>query len=232
MCPSLFDGSHFIATTDWGGSCRAWLCSPLGPKQFPRPLQLPERNSCLLQEKMHKLLEVYEQLGGEEDIVNPANELIKEGNIQKLSAKNGTTQERHLFLVSQAESQLQNPPSAFSGSGQYQQDLEAQGGGYSVASSDSLLGYLLSMALPWFPQVSNIDVPYIQHFCFLWSISATIKESPETRNVKTVAKHQDPICPRTKLWFTERRREEGVMVREPLKHLTYRKRHDLFFLFP
>lgn len=49
-------------------------------------------------EKMHKLLEVYEQLGGEEDIVNPANELIKEGNIQKLSAKNGTSQDRHLFL--------------------------------------------------------------------------------------------------------------------------------------
>ncbi|XP_033092637.1 FYVE, RhoGEF and PH domain-containing protein 3 isoform X9 [Trachypithecus francoisi] len=49
-------------------------------------------------EKMHKLLEVYEQLGGEEDIVNPANELIKEGQIQKLSAKNGTAQDRHLFL--------------------------------------------------------------------------------------------------------------------------------------
>ncbi|XP_006876837.1 PREDICTED: FYVE, RhoGEF and PH domain-containing protein 3 [Chrysochloris asiatica] len=49
-------------------------------------------------EKMHKLLEVYEQLGGEEDIVNPANEFIKEGHIQKLSAKNGTTQERYLFL--------------------------------------------------------------------------------------------------------------------------------------
>lgn len=49
---------------------------------------------------MHKLLEVYERLGGEEDIVNPANELIKEGHIQKLSAKNGTTQDRHLFLVS------------------------------------------------------------------------------------------------------------------------------------
>lgn len=49
---------------------------------------------------MHKLLEVYERLGGEEDIVNPANELIKEGPIQKLSAKNGTTQDRHLFLVS------------------------------------------------------------------------------------------------------------------------------------
>uniref|UniRef100_A0A8C5KR33 FYVE, RhoGEF and PH domain containing 3 n=1 Tax=Jaculus jaculus TaxID=51337 RepID=A0A8C5KR33_JACJA len=49
-------------------------------------------------EKMHKLLEVYGQLGGEEDIVNPANELIKEGQIQKLSAKNGTPQDRHLFL--------------------------------------------------------------------------------------------------------------------------------------
>ncbi|KAJ1110336.1 hypothetical protein NDU88_007689 [Pleurodeles waltl] len=49
-------------------------------------------------EKMHKLLEVYERLGGEEDIVNPANELIKEGHIHKLSAKNGTTQERYLFL--------------------------------------------------------------------------------------------------------------------------------------
>ena len=36
---------------------------------------------------MHKLLEVYERLGGEEDIVNPANELIKEGHILKLSAK-------------------------------------------------------------------------------------------------------------------------------------------------
>uniref|UniRef100_A0A8D1IWC3 FYVE, RhoGEF and PH domain containing 3 n=2 Tax=Sus scrofa TaxID=9823 RepID=A0A8D1IWC3_PIG len=49
-------------------------------------------------QKMHKLLEVYERLGGEEDIVNPANELIKEGHIQKLSAKNGTAQDRHLFL--------------------------------------------------------------------------------------------------------------------------------------
>lgn len=62
--------------------------------------QLACLTPCLLQEKMHKLLEVYEQLGGEEDIVNPANELIKEGHIQKLSAKNGTAQDRHLFLVS------------------------------------------------------------------------------------------------------------------------------------
>ncbi|KAM8930764.1 FYVE, RhoGEF and PH domain-containing protein 3 [Pelodytes ibericus] len=49
-------------------------------------------------EKMHKLLEVYERLGGEEDIVNPANEFVKEGNIQKLSAKNGTAQDRYLYL--------------------------------------------------------------------------------------------------------------------------------------
>ncbi|XP_014384990.1 PREDICTED: FYVE, RhoGEF and PH domain-containing protein 3 [Myotis brandtii] len=49
-------------------------------------------------EKMHKLLEVYEQLGGEEAVVNPANELIKEGHIQKLSAKTGAAQDRHLFL--------------------------------------------------------------------------------------------------------------------------------------
>ncbi|XP_051964304.1 FYVE, RhoGEF and PH domain-containing protein 3-like [Xyrauchen texanus] len=49
-------------------------------------------------EKMHKLLEVYERLGGEEDIVNPANELIKEGHIKKMSAKNGTAQERYLYV--------------------------------------------------------------------------------------------------------------------------------------
>ncbi|KAM6977532.1 LOW QUALITY PROTEIN: faciogenital dysplasia [Aplochiton taeniatus] len=49
-------------------------------------------------EKMKKLLEVYERLGGEEDIVNPANELIKEGHIKKMSAKNGTAQDRYLYL--------------------------------------------------------------------------------------------------------------------------------------
>ncbi|XP_028850527.1 faciogenital dysplasia isoform X1 [Denticeps clupeoides] len=49
-------------------------------------------------EKMNTLLEVYERLGGEEDIVNPANELIKEGHIKKMSAKNGTAQDRYLYL--------------------------------------------------------------------------------------------------------------------------------------
>lgn len=52
---------------------------------------------------MNKLLEVHERLGGEEDIVNPANELIKEGHIKKMSAKNGTAQDRYLYLVSRAE---------------------------------------------------------------------------------------------------------------------------------
>lgn len=51
------------------------------------------------QERMRKLLKVYELLGGEEDIVNPTNELIKEGHILKLSAKNGTSQDRYLILV-------------------------------------------------------------------------------------------------------------------------------------
>ena len=48
---------------------------------------------------MRKLLKVYELLGGEEDIVNPTNELIKEGHILKLSNKNGASQDRYLILV-------------------------------------------------------------------------------------------------------------------------------------
>lgn len=49
-------------------------------------------------EKLKKLLEIYEMLGEEEDIVNPSNELIKEGQILKLAARNTSAQERHLFL--------------------------------------------------------------------------------------------------------------------------------------
>ncbi|EMP26336.1 FYVE, RhoGEF and PH domain-containing protein 1 [Chelonia mydas] len=55
-----------------------------------------------IQERMHSLLKVYELLGGEEDIVSPTNELIKEGHILKLSAKNGTTQDRYLILAIRA----------------------------------------------------------------------------------------------------------------------------------
>ncbi|XP_015721778.1 FYVE, RhoGEF and PH domain-containing protein 4 isoform X3 [Coturnix japonica] len=49
-------------------------------------------------ENLKKLLEIYEMLGEEEDIVNPSNELIKEGQILKLAARNTSAQERHLFL--------------------------------------------------------------------------------------------------------------------------------------
>lgn len=58
--------------------------------------------NCIFAEKenLKKLLEIYEMLGEEEDIVNPSNELIKEGQILKLAARNTSAQERHLFLVS------------------------------------------------------------------------------------------------------------------------------------
>ena len=48
-------------------------------------------------ENLKKLLEIYE-MGEEEDIVNPSNELIKEGQILKLAARNTSAQERYLFL--------------------------------------------------------------------------------------------------------------------------------------
>uniref|UniRef100_A0A6I8NG53 FYVE, RhoGEF and PH domain containing 4 n=1 Tax=Ornithorhynchus anatinus TaxID=9258 RepID=A0A6I8NG53_ORNAN len=49
-------------------------------------------------ENLKKLLEVYEMLGEEEDIVHPSNELIREGQILKLAARNTSAQERYLFL--------------------------------------------------------------------------------------------------------------------------------------
>ena len=65
---------------------------------------------CVFQERMRKLLKVYELLGGEEDIVNPTNELIKEGHILKLSAKNGTSQDRYLILVRNTTKTTQTLP--------------------------------------------------------------------------------------------------------------------------
>lgn len=44
-------------------------------------------------------MEIYEMLGEEEDIVNPSNEFIKEGQILKLAARNASAMERYLFLV-------------------------------------------------------------------------------------------------------------------------------------
>ncbi|EPQ07428.1 FYVE, RhoGEF and PH domain-containing protein 4 [Myotis brandtii] len=49
-------------------------------------------------DNLKKLLEIYEMLGEEEDIVNPSNELIKEGQILKLAARNTSAQERYLLL--------------------------------------------------------------------------------------------------------------------------------------
>ncbi|XP_029008723.1 FYVE, RhoGEF and PH domain-containing protein 4a isoform X4 [Betta splendens] len=49
-------------------------------------------------ENLKKVIEIYEMLGEEEDIVNPSNEFIKEGHILKLAARNTSAMERYLFL--------------------------------------------------------------------------------------------------------------------------------------
>nr|XP_061812943.1 FYVE, RhoGEF and PH domain-containing protein 4-like [Nerophis lumbriciformis] len=49
-------------------------------------------------ENLKKLMEIYEILGEEEDIVNASNEFIKEGHILKLAARNTSAMERYLFL--------------------------------------------------------------------------------------------------------------------------------------
>nr|XP_042701754.1 FYVE, RhoGEF and PH domain-containing protein 1 [Chrysemys picta bellii] len=92
-----------------GGSGGVWvgaslLDSPRLSAPIAESLQLiataaEHSNAAICKmERMHSLLKVYELLGGEEDIVSPTNELIKEGHILKLSAKNGTTQDRYLIL--------------------------------------------------------------------------------------------------------------------------------------
>nr|XP_040018157.1 FYVE, RhoGEF and PH domain-containing protein 4-like isoform X5 [Gasterosteus aculeatus aculeatus] len=49
-------------------------------------------------DNLKKLMDIYEMLGEEEDIVNPSNEFIKEGHILKLAARNTSAMERYLFL--------------------------------------------------------------------------------------------------------------------------------------
>ncbi|KAL2093746.1 hypothetical protein ACEWY4_011058 [Coilia grayii] len=49
-------------------------------------------------ENLKKLLEIYEMVGEEEDIVNASNEFIKEGHILKLAARNTSAMDRYLFL--------------------------------------------------------------------------------------------------------------------------------------
>lgn len=67
---------------------RCWLFS-----------SLPDRFPCLPQERLQNLWEVYQRLGLEDDIVDPSNELIKEGPVQKISTRNNSTSEKYLFLV-------------------------------------------------------------------------------------------------------------------------------------
>lgn len=52
----------------------------------------------LMQESLKRLLEIYEMVG-EEEVVNPTNEFIREGRLLKLAARNTSAMERHLFLV-------------------------------------------------------------------------------------------------------------------------------------
>lgn len=65
------------------------------------------KHVILTQENLKKLIEIYEMLGEEEDIVNPSNEFIKEGHILKLAARNTSAMERYLFLVGPRPLKLQ-----------------------------------------------------------------------------------------------------------------------------
>uniref|UniRef100_A0A8C3AKN4 FYVE, RhoGEF and PH domain containing 4b n=1 Tax=Cyclopterus lumpus TaxID=8103 RepID=A0A8C3AKN4_CYCLU len=48
-------------------------------------------------ESRKRLLEIYEMVG-EEEVVNPTNEFLREGRLLKLAARNTSAMERHLFL--------------------------------------------------------------------------------------------------------------------------------------
>ncbi|XP_066479556.1 FYVE, RhoGEF and PH domain-containing protein 2 isoform X5 [Tiliqua scincoides] len=49
-------------------------------------------------ERLQNLWEVYHRLGLEDDIIDPSNELMKEGPIQKISFRHNNTTEKYLFL--------------------------------------------------------------------------------------------------------------------------------------
>ncbi|XP_028307570.1 FYVE, RhoGEF and PH domain-containing protein 4-like isoform X2 [Gouania willdenowi] len=48
-------------------------------------------------ESLKRLLAIYEMVG-EEEVVNPTNEFLREGRLLKLAARNASAMERHLFL--------------------------------------------------------------------------------------------------------------------------------------
>ncbi|XP_074092490.1 FYVE, RhoGEF and PH domain-containing protein 2 isoform X2 [Macrotis lagotis] len=49
-------------------------------------------------ERLQNLWDVYQRLGLEDDIVDPSNELLQEGPIQKISFRHSSTMDRYLFL--------------------------------------------------------------------------------------------------------------------------------------
>jgi len=52
------------------------------------------------QEKFRKLLDINESLGETVDLISPTRELIKEGKILRVAARDGGKYERYMFLVS------------------------------------------------------------------------------------------------------------------------------------
>ncbi|XP_068162454.1 FYVE, RhoGEF and PH domain-containing protein 4-like isoform X2 [Antennarius striatus] len=48
-------------------------------------------------ESLKQLLEIYEMVG-EEEVINPTSEFLREGRLLKLAARNASSMERHLFL--------------------------------------------------------------------------------------------------------------------------------------
>lgn len=57
---------------------------------------------CGFQERLQDLWEVYQRLGLEDDIVDPSNELLREGPVHKISFRRSDPMERYLFLVRSA----------------------------------------------------------------------------------------------------------------------------------
>jgi len=51
------------------------------------------------QEQFRKLLDINESLRGETDVISPTRELIKEGKIKRISARDGDIMDRYVFLV-------------------------------------------------------------------------------------------------------------------------------------
>jgi len=51
------------------------------------------------QEKFRKLLDINESLGDTIDLISPTRELVKEGKILRIAARDGDRYERYMFLV-------------------------------------------------------------------------------------------------------------------------------------